>query len=654
VGSNSMLFQKYIVSLISLSLPFALTLSAREDFKQTSLSLHRKEALLLGDGTPGPYRLPDYFILIETERVELEGNLLTRDLNYVIDYDSGELTFNAAVPEGLSIRITYERLPIGLKRTYLHRRLLQSEGQSGSAAVVQEEPPTKRPDLRDMTSLRIGGSKSFGISLGSNRDLSLEQSLRVNITGRVARDIEVTGLLSDQSSPLQPEGTTQRLEELDKVSVDIRGKNVRATFGDYVLSLKEMEFGRFNRKLQGAMGQLILPSGEVTVSGASSKGTFTTNRFLGMEGNQGPYQLRAEDGSVDIIVLAGTERVWIDGEPMTRGENNDYTIEYANGQITFTRHRLITGESRIVVDFEYVDEQYRRSLYAGRGSVSLGGDKLRLGAMIFQEADDRSDPLGVALSEADRGALAAAGDDPDQAFRYAEDGSTKVYLPLPRSHSLADFDLRLSTVGVEVLGEVGLSRYDANTFSKLDDSDNIGGAYKITGRLKPRRVTVGGLNVGDFELTGLYRTYGDRFQPVGRTVIAEYDRRWDLPSEMSRGTENVRELNGVYRPHRESVIGFGIGGIDLGDTFTATRREIRSDFTVRGFPQVHYVMEMIASRESSPSDSVGSQKGRWTRHNLRGEYTFWRLKPTVKLEGERKEQIHSGRTAGGFKFYEIE
>ncbi|UCE19946.1 MAG: hypothetical protein JSV84_06275 [Gemmatimonadota bacterium] len=639
----------YVIALISL-----LPLAPLQTQEHTGLSLHHKETVLQGDGTRGPYPLPDYFVLAQSEKVELEGQFLKRDLDYVIDVDKGEITFAQSVPVGTSIRITYRRLPIGLKRTYLHRHLVRSEGPVQRPLTIAKKLPQRRLDLPDMSSLRVGGSKSLGISLGSDRDLSLEQSLRVNITGQIARNVEVIALLSDQSSPLQPEGTTQTLEELDKVSIELRGKHARAAFGDYTLSYQKTEFGRFERKLQGALGELTRPSGQLAVSGASSKGHFTTNRFTGIEGNQGPYQLRADDGSTDIIVLAGTERVWIDGEHMTRGENNDYIIEYANGQITFTRHRLITVESRIVIDFEHVDEKYRRSLYTARGFYAPATEKLRLGAAFFHEADDKNDPLGITLSDIDRDALSAAGDDPEAAFSYADDGSTKVYLPLPHSHSLADFDLTYSSGGLALGGELGISRLDNNVLSEMDDSDNVGQAFKITGALTSPRLTWGNHTVGNIELTGFYRSFGERFQPVGRIRIAEYDRRWNLPSDLSPGTENVGELNAVYRPNNRSAFGFGLGRIERGTAFQGSRDEIRTDLAIRGLPHINYLLESIHSRDSSQPDSAGLLESDWTRHNLRSAYTLWKLKPNISFEGERKEDTRFGRIEDGFKFYEIE
>jgi len=384
-----------------------------------SYSLLQRDVVLVVDGTIGPFQLPDRFLLAGSEDVRVDGDLLERERDYRLDPDAGLMTFMEAPAAASTVRVSYQRLPFTLRERYYHRAapLQDDYSQSRDDSTLAPYASLQQSMLSVPPALRVGGSKTFAISLGSERDLSLEQSLRVNISGQISPDVEVVALLSDQSSPLQPEGDTQTLEEIDKVLVEIRGKGAAATLGDYEISNREGEFGRFERKLQGAKGTARASWGGITAAGAVSKGTFRSMSFSGIEGKQGPYRLTDHEGNAGIIVVAGTEQVWVDGERVPRGQNNDYIIEYGNGEITFTQRRLITAESRIVVDYEYSGRQYQRSFYGGQGDILLAGDRLKIQTLLVRETEDRDSPIDVALSDADRRVLAAAGDDAGAAWR---------------------------------------------------------------------------------------------------------------------------------------------------------------------------------------------------------------------------------------------
>ena len=102
--------------------------------------------------------------------------------------------------------------------------------------------------------LQKSGSIVRGFTVGSNRDLSLNSGLRLQLSGKILSDVEITAALTDENTPIQPEGTTQTLQEFDKVFVEINAKRLSATLGDFVLDLSGTEFARLSRKLQGAKG----------------------------------------------------------------------------------------------------------------------------------------------------------------------------------------------------------------------------------------------------------------------------------------------------------------------------------------------------------------------------------------------------------------
>ena len=97
---------------------------------------------------------------------------------------------------------------------------------------------------------------------------------------------------------------------------------------------------------------------------AISRGKFARQTLPTKEGNQGPYRLQGNNGERFIIVLAGTERVLFNGTLLKRGFDYDYVIDYNRAEITFSPTRVIARDSRVIMEFEYTDISYLRSLYA--------------------------------------------------------------------------------------------------------------------------------------------------------------------------------------------------------------------------------------------------------------------------------------------------
>ncbi|HEY4611562.1 MAG TPA: hypothetical protein VII11_01100, partial [Bacteroidota bacterium] len=399
------------------------------------------------------YRLPSEFILSGSESVWLDSTLrLTNGVDYTMDYRFGRLTFPPNVLRQIfsgspnhALLVTYKRLPLAFKPEYtLRRKVTTTDTTTGRDITVVA--PAQQPLFDDFfgAGLQKSGSVARGFTLGTNRDLSLSSGFRMQLAGSLAQDVDIVAALTDENTPIQPEGTTQTLQEVDKVFVELKAPRYSATLGDFNLEVGERnggEFGRLFRKLQGASGSFNLWQGgtsstKITLTGATQRGKFNTNQFQGVEGNQGPYRLVGRNGERRILVIAGTERVYLNGERMTRGETNDYTIDYSTGEVFFSSKRLITNASRISIDFEYTDRQFTRNLLAGGVDASLFNNTLKINARYLQEADDPDSPLEGTLDADARSLLAASGAD-----RF------KASLPGARF------------VGTDSLTDVGLGQY---------------------------------------------------------------------------------------------------------------------------------------------------------------------------------------------------
>src|SRR5690606_34328620 len=118
---------------------------------------------------------------------------------------------------------------------------------------------------------------------------------------------------------------------------------------------------------------------------------FARNILAVQEGNQGPYRLRGAEGERFIILLAGTERVFLNGKLLQRGLEADYVIDYNAASITFTPAHLINKDSRIVVEFDYTDQSYLRSLYAA--DLDYKVEKARVYFSFYSDQDSKNSTL---------------------------------------------------------------------------------------------------------------------------------------------------------------------------------------------------------------------------------------------------------------------
>jgi hypothetical protein len=228
-----------------------------------------------------------------------------------------------------------------------------------------------RYDFFDWGDLQKNGTISRGIIVGNNQDLSVSSSFNLQLAGKLSEDIEILASVSDNNIPVQPDGNTRNLQDFDQVYIKIFNERHALTVGDYFFSGKGGYFLRYNKRLQGLNynGTFVNAKGvkqNVETALAFSRGKFGRNIIQGQEGNQGPYRLKGEQNETFIVVLAGTEKVFVDGKLMVRGQDFDYMINYNTAEIIFTPKVLITQNTRIIVEFQYTTQNYARSLmYAG-------------------------------------------------------------------------------------------------------------------------------------------------------------------------------------------------------------------------------------------------------------------------------------------------
>ncbi|RMD72334.1 MAG: hypothetical protein D6818_06630 [Bacteroidetes bacterium] len=297
-----------------------------------------------------------------------------------------------------SVWVRYRMLPAPFAE---RRQLLDSATLlrgDADAPLSWHFEPEERNLLEAPAGLRYNGTFARGLSFGNSQNLVLNSALNLQVEGRLPNGVEVTAAMTDNDLPLQPEGNTQQLRDFDQVYIRLRKDETALTAGDFELARPANgHFLNYFKRLQGIQvahraetPQGLALSGKA--SAAVARGRFARQTLEVQEGNQGPYRLRGANGERFIIVLAGTERVWMDGELLTRGADNDYVINYNRGDLTFTRNRLVRRESRVIVEFEYADRNYLRSTLVAEAEARQG--RTRYYAHFYSEQDGRR-PLGT-------------------------------------------------------------------------------------------------------------------------------------------------------------------------------------------------------------------------------------------------------------------
>lgn len=356
------------------------------------------------------------------------NELAVDDSLYKIDFYTSTIVFHEnLINQKLNIR--YRTFPIDLSLSYTTLDTNKYVKKTDSILNIEYfSYPLDFYQPKKFDGIISTGNISRGITVGNNQSASLQSNLDIRLSGNITEDIEIQAVITDNTLPLQAEGYTYQLQEFDKVFIRLKKDKTILTAGDFEVQAPSNYFLKYNKKSKGALlshswistkNKSDTATNNVSFSYGISKGKYARNVFRGVDGNQGPYKLTGNNNEMFIVVLSGTERVYVNEELLQRGYDNDYVIDYNLAELRFTNKRIISSESRIVVEFEYSDKNFARNLITS--SYSFSNSKTNYYVNVFMENDLKNQPLQQTLNDNDINKLSIAGDDQSKWFESAID-----------------------------------------------------------------------------------------------------------------------------------------------------------------------------------------------------------------------------------------
>lgn len=523
------MFRKYRVFL------FLLLLAVSFDGNTQENSL--RERKIVGSDS---LKLDTLSIYPNSFELKCDGVLLDRSL-YSLNFSSAQLIL--LEPCGGELTVKYRVLPMDLSKTYAVRDTSviynQTKGNRDKFLITSNY---SQNDIFGGAGLNKSGSISRGVSFGNRQDLGVNSSLNLELSGQIAPNLKLLASVSDDNLPIQPDGNTNKLQEFDQVFIKVYNDRFDMTAGDFWLYKPEGYFMTYKKRAQGlTINHSWFTDTTQTLktqfSGAFSKGKFRRQIIQGVEGNQGPYRLTGVENEPFIIVLSGTERVYIDGELLERGQERDYVIDYNTSEVIFTSRNQITKDRRIVVEFQYSDQNYARSLF--QTSTVYENSKIKYWFNAYSEQDAKNQPIQQELTLGQKSMLSEIGDTLSLARISSID--SVGYFENRNLYALID-SLGFDSVLVHSVHPDSAIYRATFEFVGAGNGDYVFDNFNALGKVYKWIVPIAGISQGDYAPSRLIVTPKKR-QMVSSGVRIKFNSRLFLETEMAYTKNDINTFS---------------------------------------------------------------------------------------------------------------
>lgn len=607
---------------------------------------------------------PQYFKVFSSE-----GKLVSKQ-NYSINFSKAELILNKNIYP--KITVEYLRYPSFLTKTYSPFNKSLIVPNTSNTGKLYSATTNRKKDFKLFYGLKPKGFIARGITTGNNQNMVTNSSLDLTLEGKLSSKVSIKANIFDTNFPLQQNGYSQNITNFDRIFVELYSKNWRIKGGDLSLHNSDSYFLNFEKQVAGIEVEAnITKKAKALASGAIVRGRFSVFNFVGIEGNQGPYKILGAKNESVIIIVSGSDKVFVNGTQLQRGETKDYVIDYNLAEIRFNTTYPITNDMRIRVEFQYSDRNYTR--FVTYEKAQYKADKFEISGYFYNENDAKNQPIQQKLTDSQKQILENSGNDNSKMvaesayldtydanriqykkknnyFEYSTNKNDELYTVLftnvggkqgdysvsktiatgtiykfvgknqgnynPVVRLIAPSKLQVAVVNssykpsekTKINTELAFSNNDLNLFSSIGDEKN----KRIATKVNWKQILIDkkwtlASNVN-------YKFIQDNFKTVQRFRAVEFNRDWNLVNP----TGNQQEIGATFmlKNKKNDSISYGFNHLRFTNTFIGSKHNIES--------KLIFHKTSFSINGSILNNSSSKNKDTFFRLNSKVEHSFGR------------------------------
>lgn len=497
----------------------------------------------------------------------------------------------------------------------------------------------KTRELTLLDGLKTSGFINRGIASGNNQSTVANSSMNLNVEGKLSENVSIKAHIFDTNIPLQNNGYSQSITDFDRIFMEIYSKEWLVKAGDLRLQNDKSYFLTFEKQAAGVeVAAKLTDKSTLSVSGAVVRGQFGAHNFVGIEGNQGPYKIFGPNNEPNFVVIAGSEKVFVNGSQIARGADHAYVIDYSIGEIQFNTTFPVTNDMRVRVEFQFSNRNYTR--FVSYEKATYKTEDLEVSGYFYNENDVKNQPIQLNLTENQRQILSEAGN--DLSLMVGESAS-------PHQFDEAKILYKKSRIGSEEIFEYSTDENEELflvTFSKVGENQ---GDYSIGQTYANGNVFVYvGANLGNYHPIVRFNAptkmqlavLNTSYSPSEKTQFASEIALSNHDQNLFSNIDNNQNKGVAAKLHWEQL---------LIDTRWKLNSQIDYLFVHENFSTIQRFQAVEFNRDWNLVDPTGNQQQVGIDLNLNNNtyklnYSFQQLKFSEAYRGEK----HSLHTEGRF------